>query len=96
MPPDSSTKPMDNGSAPPGPAAPPDPAGPAVLSILNGSPSAEEIAAVVVAVVTARKAPASGARVAGRIRFGWSSRSRLLREPLPHGPGGWRASALPR
>ena len=96
MPPDPSIRTMDNGSAPPGAAPAPGPAGPAVLSILKGSPSAEEIAAVVVAIAAARRAPASEARVAGRIRFGWSSRSRLLRQPLAPGPGGWRASALPR
>ncbi len=96
MPLDPSMKPIDNGSVPPGAAAPPDPAGPTVLRILNGSPSAEEIAAVLVAVAAARNAPASRARAAGPSRSGWSSRSRLLREPLARGPGGWRASALPR
>jgi Acyl-CoA carboxylase epsilon subunit len=89
-------KPMDNGFAQPGAAASPGPAGPAVLRILRGSPSAEEIAAVVVAIAAARKAPAVRAAAAGRIRFEWSSGSRPLRRPLTPGPDGWRASALPR
>jgi hypothetical protein len=67
-----------------------------VLGIAAGRPSAEEIAAVVVAVLAARAAPASGPEAARRIRNQWSSRSRLLREPLARGPDGWRASALPR
>jgi Acyl-CoA carboxylase epsilon subunit len=96
MPPAPRVKPGDNGSAPPGLDQPPDPAGATVLTIVKGSPSAEEIAAVVVAVAAARNGPASGARAAGRIRSEWSSRSRLARQPLARGPGGWRASALPR
>jgi len=67
-----------------------------VLSIAAGRPSAEEIAAAVVVVLAARAGAASRAGVAGQTRNQWSSRSRLLREPLPRGPGGWRASALPR
>jgi Acyl-CoA carboxylase epsilon subunit len=66
-----------------------------VLTVVTGNPSAEEIAALV-AVLAARTAPASAAEVAGRLRNEWSARSRLMREPLPRGPGGWRASALPR
>ncbi len=96
MPRDSSTEPMDNGSAPPGAAVSPGPAGPAVLRILRGRPSAEEIAAVVVAIAAARKPPAGQARAAGRIRFAWSSQSRPLRQPHTPGLDGWRASARPR
>jgi len=89
-------KPGYNGTSGDGPAVRPEPAGPPALSIAAGRPSAEEIAAVVVAVLAARAGPASRAGVAGQTRNQWSSRSRLLREPLPRGPGGWRASALPR
>ena len=96
MPPEKGIHPIINGSAPPGPAARPGPDGPPALSIVKGNPSAEEIAAVVVAVVAARNAPAGQASVAGPIQSGWSSRSRLLRQPMVHGSGGWRASALPR
>jgi hypothetical protein len=97
MPLEKGIEPMINGSAPPGAAAPPGPDRPPVLSIVRGSPSTEEIVAVLVTVAAAaRQAPASQVAAAGRIRFGWSSRSPQLRQPLPHGPGGWRASALPR
>jgi hypothetical protein len=66
-----------------------------MLTVVRGNPSAEEIAALV-AVLTARTAPASAGETAGRPRNKWSAKSRLLREPLPRGPGEWRASALPR
>jgi hypothetical protein len=67
-----------------------------MLGVVKGSPSAEEIAAAVVALITARAAPAGPAEPRRLIRSPWSSRSRLLREPLPRGTGGWRASAMPR
>jgi Acyl-CoA carboxylase epsilon subunit len=72
----------------------PDPAaGPGlVLSIARGRPSAEQIAALM-AVLAAR---AEQARPRAHVRSEWSARSRLLRAPISHGPGGWRASALPR
>jgi hypothetical protein len=66
-----------------------------VLTVVRGNPSAEEIAALV-AVLTARPGLPSAGEPAGRPRNKWSAKSRLLREPLPRGPGGWRASALPR
>jgi hypothetical protein len=65
-----------------------------VLAIVRGNPSAEQVAALV-AVLAARARPA-GAPAPGNMRSEWSSRSRLLRAPLERGPGGWRASALPR
>jgi Acyl-CoA carboxylase epsilon subunit len=70
------------------------PQGPA-LRVVRGNPTAEEIAALV--AVLAARAPAGGAAARrGSVRNGWSERSRLLRAPLPRGPGGWRASGLPR
>jgi Acyl-CoA carboxylase epsilon subunit len=74
-----------------GPAPEPAP----VLTIVAGNPSAEEIGAVV-AVLAAAMASADETRARDAIRSQWSARSRLLRAPLPRGPGGWRASALPR
>jgi hypothetical protein len=65
------------------------------LAIVAGNPSAEEIAAVVT-VLSARMRPAATARAGETARYGWSARSRLLRAPVRRGPGGWRASALPR
>jgi len=66
-----------------------------VLRVVHGSPSPEELAALV--AVLAARAPAQGAASGrGILRNGWSERSRLLRAPLLRGPGGWRASGLPR
>ncbi|WP_442875661.1 acyl-CoA carboxylase subunit epsilon [Actinoallomurus sp. NBC_01490] len=63
------------------------------LQVVRGDPTPEEIAALV-AVLTAR-ARAAAAPPAPRPRSAWSDPSRRLRRPLPHGPGAWRASALP-
>ena len=76
-------------------AAQPDSAGAPALTVVRGNPSAEQIAALV-AVLIARTGPPSAGEAAARPGSAWSARSRLLREPLPRGPGGWRASALPR
>jgi hypothetical protein len=76
-------------------AAQPGTAGGPLLTVVRGNPSAEEIAALV-AVLTARARQASAGEAAARPGSAWSARSRLLREPLLRGPGGWRASALPR
>ena len=66
-----------------------------VLRIVRGNPSPEQIAALV--AVLAARAPSGGAAGGrGVMRNAWSARSRLLRAPLPRGPGGWRASGLPR
>ena len=65
------------------------------LTIARGGPTPEEIAAVVT-VLTARLESAGQARVGETMRNGWSSRSRMMRNPLSRGPGAWRASALPR
>jgi Acyl-CoA carboxylase epsilon subunit len=66
-----------------------------VLAFVRGNPSAEQIAAVVT-VLSARAGPAARAGTGETARYGWSARSRLLRAPAVRGPGGWRASALPR
>ena len=73
----------------------PDATGAPVLTVVRGNPSAGEIAALV-AVMTARTGPPSAGAAAARPGSAWSARSWLLREPLPRGPGSWRASALPR
>jgi len=69
-------------------------AGGPVLRIVAGQPTAEETAAVVVVLsaLAGQRAPAAAAPARSR----WAARSRLLREPVSPGPGGWRASALPR
>ena len=41
--------------------------------------------------------PAGGGEApAPRRRAEWGAAHRQVRQSLPHGPGGWRASALPR
>lgn len=65
------------------------------LTVVRGDASAEEVAALtaVLAALTARRAgtpPAGGERVGG-----WAGRPSLLRRPLSHGPGAWRASGRP-
>ncbi|MDP3711069.1 MAG: acyl-CoA carboxylase subunit epsilon [Mycobacteriales bacterium] len=68
-----------------------DPVPSPLLRVVRGAPSPEELAALI-AVVSSRGGavedePASTSR--------WASRESLLRHPLPHGPGAWRASGLP-
>jgi hypothetical protein len=59
--------------------------------------TSEEIAALT-AVLAAATAAHQDAVPAGQPAGapGWADRSRLLRSPLAHSPGGWRASARPR
>lgn len=67
-----------------------------VLRVIKGNPTDEELAALV--TVLAARAQAVQAANAERPprRSAWSDRVRTLRQPLPHGPGAWRASGLPR
>ena len=65
------------------------------LTIVRGDPTPEDIAALVT-VLTARRQSAGQARAGAASRSGWSSRSRMMRDPLSRGPGAWKASALPR
>jgi hypothetical protein len=66
---------------------------PAPIRLVRGQASPEEVAALV-AVLAATAG--SGEDPAPRHRSVWASRDRLVRAPLAHGPGAWRASALPR
>ena len=68
--------------------SPPEP----VLRVVKGHPTHEELAALI-AVVASLGAPAPEAP---RPRAEWNAPRRLVRGPLPQGPGGWRASGLPR
>jgi hypothetical protein len=63
--------------------------GPPRLRVIRGDATPEEIAALVVALAT-RTAPA---KRSVRPRGNWGRP--VLRAPLAHGPGAWRASALP-
>jgi hypothetical protein len=64
-----------------------------LLRVVRGEPSAAELAALV-AVVTARATP--GAQSGAAPRTAWDDPARLVRAAVSPGPGGWRASALPR
>jgi hypothetical protein len=61
------------------------------LRIVKGDATPEEIAALV-AVLGSLTAPAPE----GKPVPAWSAHHRKVRVTLPHGPGGWRNSALPR
>ena len=71
------------------------PASGPVLEVVAGDPSAEDLAALTVAlsaVLTARGAPAGQP---GRAASGWADRSRLMNAPLRPGPDAWCRSARP-
>jgi hypothetical protein len=63
------------------------------LRVVRGNPSDEEVAALVAVVASLGAAPEESAP---EPRSAWSSRRSLVREPLAHGPGAWRASGYPR
>ncbi|RJQ68041.1 acyl-CoA carboxylase subunit epsilon [Pseudonocardiaceae bacterium YIM PH 21723] len=65
-----------------------------VLRIVRGEPDAAELAALtaVVAGLASSGAPAAE----DKPKSAWNERAALLRRPLHHGPGAWRASGLPR
>ena len=67
-------------------------AGP-LLRVVRGTPTAEELAAVV-AILSARGGAAEEEPAAPRPR--WGAPATAHRRPLPTGPGAWRASALPQ
>lgn len=70
-----------------------------VLRVVRGDATHEEVAALVavIAAKTAAAAAAAQAVAAARSRSvsRWADRPALLRRPLSHGPGAWRASARP-
>ena len=66
------------------------------LFVVRGDASAEEVAALT-AVLRAMAAAGAAARdTQRRPRPAWSHPHRQVRGPHHAGPGGWRASALPR
>jgi hypothetical protein len=62
-----------------------------LLRVVKGDPTPEELAALVT-VLASLRAPAAGPRRTPE----WHTPRRLHRVVAPHGPGGWRASGLPR
>ena len=63
-----------------------------LLRVVGGDATPEEIAALVAVVASL----GSGDAPAPRRTPEWQSPHRKVRRTLPHGPGGWRASGLPR
>jgi len=63
------------------------------LRVVRGDATPEEIAALVVALAVRAGARPGPASRPARPRANWRRPS--LRAPLAHGPGAWRASALP-
>jgi Acyl-CoA carboxylase epsilon subunit len=63
-----------------------------VLRVVRGEPDDAELAALT-AVVAALSA-AGGEKAEPPTRSRWSDRGAMMRRPLRHGPGAWRASAF--
>ena len=61
-----------------------------LLRVVRGEPDDAELAALIAVVAAASSAPAPAAEPEPNA---WNDRSRLVRGPLPHGPGAWHASA---
>ncbi len=64
-----------------------------LLKVVNADATPEEIAALVAVFSALGSATES---VAPRRTPEWSQPARRVRTPIAHGPGGWRASGLPR
>jgi hypothetical protein len=62
------------------------------LRVIRGDATPEEVAALVAVLGALRTAAPAPARRTPE----WQARHRTVRRTLPHGPGGWRSSALPR
>ena len=64
---------------------------PPLLRVVSPDATPEEIAALVAVF-----ASLGGDDVPPPRRAEWNAPGRLVRSTLPHGPGAWRASGLPR
>jgi hypothetical protein len=64
-----------------------------LLQVVNPDATPEEIAALVAVFSALGSGDVAPPK---RKRPEWSSPARMHRRTLPHGPGGWRSSALPR
>jgi len=76
------------------------PASGLTLEVVAGHPTAEELAAVTVALTAAlaasdRRAGPGGPGRAGGASSAWASRSAMVGAPLRPGPDAWRRSARP-
>jgi hypothetical protein len=68
------------------------------LVLVRGEATEEEVAALVAVLsgVAAASAAASAGAGDAAPASEWAGPHRKVRTAYPHGPGGWRASALPR
>jgi hypothetical protein len=66
---------------------------PPLLTVVNPDATAEEVAALVAVFAALGTAPPDPPL---RRTPEWQANRRRLRVTHPHGPGGWRASGLPR
>ena len=62
------------------------------LRVVKGDPTPEELAALVAVLASLGDSPPAPPRRTPE----WNAPRRLHRVVHPHGPGGWRASGLPR
>jgi len=65
------------------------------LKVVAGHPSAEELAALTVALSAVLAARGGPAGQPGRAPSGWADRSRMMGAPLRPGRDAWRRSARP-
>jgi hypothetical protein len=63
-----------------------------LLRVIRGDATPEEVAALVAVVAGL----GDGGVEPPRRTPEWSAHHRTMRRSLPHGPGGWRSSGLPR
>ncbi len=63
-----------------------------LLRVVKGDATPEEVAALVAVLASVGGAAAPTPRHTPQ----WSAHHRKVRVTLPHGPGGWRSSSLPR
>jgi Acyl-CoA carboxylase epsilon subunit len=66
------------------------------LKVVAGDPSAEELAALTVALSAVLAARGGPAVRPGRAASGWADRSRMMGAPPSPGPDAWRRSTWPR
>jgi hypothetical protein len=65
-----------------------------LLRVVRGEPDDAELVALTAVVLGMAAAPQ--AEPAQPQPSAWADRASALRRTLPHGPGAWRASGLPR
>ena len=70
-------------------------AGAPALKVVAGDPSAEELAALTVALAAALASGGGPGNRPRRAASGWADRSRLMNAPLRPGPDAWCRSARP-